>query len=429
MLNKFTDLIVTSARNGYSDLHITGAQPLVCRKNGNLLFDQANRWTYQEVDNLVKKIINKKQMEMLRRRLSVDFATSLQNIRLRINIFNSIQGLSLAIRLLPGSVPTFDMLNLHLSLQEISELKSGLVLICGTTGCGKTTTIASILDEINRNRAAHIITIEDPIEYRIKSQKSFVEQREIGPHVPSIERGLIDVMREDPDVVMVGELRDPQTIIRTLDSAEAGHLVIGTLHATNTEDAIYRIINSAPLEAEEHIRYQLASTLAWIIVQQLVYVERIGYRVPLLSILRGTQQIKGLIREKKIFQFENAMHTGKTDGMFTNERYLKEFINAREKFNDPTTCFKPSEEIVPDSVYRSPIFDLDLYQSTLPEMEYSEDAEKTHGGRRYSDKRKLKETLTGMDNFDNRYEIDESQDLEEIIAATDASLILPKKNK
>ena len=199
-------------------------------------------------------------------------------------------------------VPTIDQLNLHPSMQSISDLKSGLVLICGTTGCGKTTTIASILDDINHKRAAHIITLEDPIEYRIKSRKSFVEQREIGTHVPSVERGLIDIMRADPDVIMVGELREPQTIALTLNAAESGHLVIGTLHATNMEDALYRIINSAPPEAEEYIRHQLASTIAWILLQKLVYMEKIGFRLPLLVHYAGTQQIKGLFGKKNFIR-------------------------------------------------------------------------------------------------------------------------------
>lgn len=352
MLNRFTDLVIWCAQNKFSDLHICGGQPVIYRKDGLIRFDQKLLWTPQHVDSLAESLLNSKNREVLRRRLSVDFAVSIGNVRLRVNIFSTGQGLSMAIRLLPDIIPTIEQLNLHPSIHEISDLKSGLVLICGTTGSGKTTTIASILDDINHKRAAHIITLEDPVEFQIPSRKSFVEQREVGEHVPSFERGLIDVMRADPDVIMVGELRDPQTIALTLNVAESGHLVIATLHATNMEDALYRIINSAPPEAEEYIRHQLASTISWIMLQKLVYSEKIGFRLPVLSIMRGTSQIKGLIRDKKLFQIENAMHTSKTEGMFTETRYLTEYLEKRDRYHT-AALIKPEKGAVVESQYTS----------------------------------------------------------------------------
>ncbi|MFO7570642.1 MAG: ATPase, T2SS/T4P/T4SS family [Smithellaceae bacterium] len=357
MLKRFTQVIVYCAQRGYSDLHICGDQPIVYRKDGKINFSGEKKFSQADVENLIKTILNNRQYSILRRRWSVDLAFSVGNIRVRISVFNTVSGPSIAVRLLPGTVPTIENLNLHPSLHEISALKSGLVLICGTTGSGKTTTIASVLDDLNHQRFAHIVTLEDPIEYRIQSVKSFVEQREVGTHVPSVERGLIDVMRADPDVIMVGELRDPVTIRLTLNAAESGHLVIATLHATNMEDALYRIINSVPPEAEEYVRYQLASTLSWIVLQKLVFSEKTGFRIPLLSILRGTSQIKGIIRDKKLHQIENALHTGKADGMFTQERYQKEVLDSEKKYANPNVNFKPSADAGVDAVVTSHLFD------------------------------------------------------------------------
>ena len=422
MLNRFNELIAHCAKNGYSDLHITGGQPAVYRKDGQLYNDQSRGWNYRDCDKLVKELLNTRQIEKLRERFSVDFAASISHIRLRINIFNTIGGLSLAIRLLPGTIPSLDKLNIHPSLQAISELKQGLVLVCGTTGCGKSTTIAAILDEINRKRAVHIVTLEDPIEYRIKTNKSFIEQREIGTHVPSVGQGLIDVMRADPDVIMVGELRDPRTISLTLNAAESGHLVIGTMHATNVEDAMYRIINSAPPEAEEYVRYQLASTISWVIVQQFIKMEKVGFRVPLLSILCGTQQIKGIIREKKLHQLDNAMHTSKNEGMFTAERYLNEYLNLRKDFYNPAVFFKPSAETIQETPFHSSIiFDPDFGGKSIPSASFPGRSTKNMAGHADDRRRKPREEVDSVvaGNEDYQYVIDESSDLNEIITETE----------
>ena len=425
MLNRFNELIVQCAKNGYSDVHITGGQPAVYRKDGQLYNDHSRAWNYRDCDKLVKKLLNTRQIEKLQERFSLDFAASISHIRIRVNIFNTIGGLSLAIRLLPGKIPTLDKLNIHPSLQAISDLKEGLVLVCGTTGCGKSTTIASVLDEINSKRAVHIITLEDPIEYRIKSNKSFIEQREIGSHVPSLEQGLIDVMRADPDVIMVGELRDPQTMRLTLNAAESGHLVIATLHATNVEDAMYRIINSVPPEAEEYVRYQLASTLSWVIVQQFTHVKKVGFRVPLLSIMRGTHQIKGIIREKKLHHLDNAMHTSKNEGMFTAERYLEEYLNLRKEFYNPAIYFKPSEEAIQDTPFHSSIiFDQNFSGKNISPVIMTHLSKKrvtrNATDRRTKPREEVYSVIAGNDEY--QYVIDESHDLGEIIAQTENEL-------
>ncbi len=413
-MKRFHELVLGAVREGYSDLHITGGQPIVIRRHGAIHFDTRVVYTHEDVDSLVRKMLNDKQLNQLRSRLSVDLAMSVANVRIRVNVFNTIRGLSIAVRLLSGSAPTIGKLNLHPSLQEICRLKSGLVLLCGATGCGKSTTIAAIVNEINLSRSAHIITLEDPIEYRFPCVKAFIEQRELGPHVPSFQQGLIDVLRENPDVIVVGELREAETIRLTLNAAEAGHLVIATLHATNAEDAVYRLINSAPLEVQEQIRFQLASTVSWIIIQQLFYLDRVKFRVPLLSILRGVQSIKGIIRENKLPQLENALHTGKHDGMFTMERYMTEYLSTRDSFIHPSQVFRPSPEDVLEAVYVSPLLAEApaVPKRGVPPRAGAAPADSV----RRAEEREVVEVVTPEDGMDQHYVIYEEANLEELIA-------------
>ncbi len=357
VMKRFENVISGAVKESMSDIYITGGHPIVSRKNGAIHFHTASTWTHREVDDLVRKILNPRQLAALQQRKSVDYAMSLSNARLRINIFTTARGISFAIRILPGHIPTIDELNLHPSLHEIAKMTSGLVLTCGATGVGKTTTIAAIINDINSSNQAHIITLENPIEYRFQSRKSFIQQRELGPHMPSFEQGLLDVLRENPDVIVVGELREMKTMQLTLHAAESGHLVIATLHASSPEEAIYRLCNAVPLEAQNEIRYQIASTLNWIIIQELVHLKKFGYRVPLLTIVRGTQSIKNLIRENKLNQLNSAVQIGKNEGMFTAERYLSDYLNTRGNYIPYAQTFRPSAEVSQDIYYQSPLTD------------------------------------------------------------------------
>ena len=414
MMKRFNDLVLAAVRGGFSDLHVTGGQPLVFRKDGTIHFDNTLQWSHREIDHLVKSLLNDRQLQILKKRWSVDCAINVNQVRIRVNVFNTINGLSLAIRLLPGIVPTLRKLNLHSSLEQIREIKAGLVLICGTTGCGKSTTIAALVNEVNNTRPAHIITLEDPIELRFQSNKSLIEQREIGTHMPSFEQGLLDVLREDPDVIVVGELREPETIRLTLNAAEAGHLVIASLHASNCEEAIYRICNSFSAEAQEEIRHQLASTLAWVIVQQLVYVDRIGFRVPLLSIMKGTPPVKGIIRENKLHQIENAIHTGRNDGMWAASRYLNEFINLSDSFIHPAQNFKASEEPLQDITYASSLINADAHmdQVIINDYELRESKTKIGGPKPVSEEH-------ARDEFSQHYTIVDYGNVKDLIAQLD----------
>ena len=338
-----------------SDIHITGEHPVVLRKNGEIQFKKSEMWTHQEIDDLIRKLLTPTQLERLRRKKSVDVAVSSGNARLRVNVFSTAHGISMAIRILPGRIPTIEELNLHPLLHEISRIKSGLVLICGPAGVGKTTTIAAIINDINKSRPVHIVTLEDPIEYRFQSNKAFIEQRELGSHIPSFEQGLIDVLREDANVIVVGELREAETMRLVLNAAESGHLVIATIHASTPEEAIYRMCNAASTDTQNDVRNQLASTLAWITVQQLLYLEKAGQRVPILTIVRGTQAIKNNIRDNNLHQISNIIETSKKEGMFSAERYLNEYLGTRSSFTPIGKTFLPSTELSKSVFYKSPL--------------------------------------------------------------------------
>jgi pilus retraction protein PilT len=412
MNQRFTDLILAAIKQRLSDIHITGGFPLIFRKDGVIHFDKNIKWLHTEIDAMVKEMLSDRQLQTLRKKWSVDFALSFQHVRVRINAFYTTRGLSLAIRLLPETIPDLTSLNLHPSLNQIVELQSGLILVCGSTGSGKSTTIAAIIEEINRTRPAHIITIEDPIEYRFKPKKSFIEQREVGVHVPSFNQGLLDVLRENPDIIFVGELREPDTIRLTLNAAESGHLVFATLHATDAEDAAYRINNCVTGENQDVIRYQFASTLSWLIVQQLTLITKVGFRVPMLSILRATPSVQSSIRENKLTQLENIMSTSKNEGMFTMKQYEKEFINERSSFVHPYKSFGMGADSSKEKDYVSSLIDPNAVQDVIY-MSSVDDAYKT------DDESKL----SVGDDDEQRYVILEDHDMElkDIIAQYDES--------
>jgi twitching motility protein PilT len=355
LMKRFQDIIKEAIKESLSDLYITGGHPMVSRKNGVIQFHNTVKWTHQEVDDFLSQLLSPRQLELLRERKSLDLALSVSNVRLRMNAFATNRGMSMAIRVLSGYIPTIDELNLHPSLAEISKIKSGLVLTCGGTGVGKTTTIAAIINAINTSRPAHIITLENPIEYRFQSKKAFIQQRELGTHMPSFAQGLLDALRENPDVIVIGELRETDTMQIALTAAESGHLVIATLHASTPEEAIYRLCNTVPADSQNEVRYQLASTLQWLIVQQLVYLKKFKIRVPVLTIVRGTQAIKNTIRENKLNQLESAIQIGKNEGMFTAGSYFTDYLENREDFISPAQIFRPSLETANEVVYESPL--------------------------------------------------------------------------
>jgi len=334
-METFIKLIAACYERGFSDLHIAGDHPLVCRRDGEVFFQKQHTLSAQQVDDLVDTLLNPLQKRRLREHWSTDLALSIAGKRVRINVFSSHRGASLAIRFLPNSTPDLESLNLHPSLRDFCGLSSGLLVICGSTGSGKTTTIAALINEINSTRACHVVTLEDPIEYLFTSNKAFVEQRELGKHFHSYQRGLLDVLRQAPDVVVVGEMRAPETIQLALDAAESGHLVITTMHAGSHEEAVHRMCNLTGANANEHTRLQLAHSLAGIINQQLLYMPRLRHSVPLLSVLHNSKAIATLIRENKLSQLDGYLETCKDKGMFTFSSYRDDYLATRKEFYTP----------------------------------------------------------------------------------------------
>jgi len=356
-MNRFQKIITDAVRNYVSDIHITGDHPVVTRRNGEIRFHHDIKPTHREMDDLALKLLTPRQLEQLRLNKSIDISINMSNVRLRVNVFATLRGISMAIRLLPGNAPSIDALNLHPSLREAAACPSGLILVCGATGTGKTSTIAAIINEINMTREAHVITIENPIEYTFQSERSFIQQRELRTHVPTFAQGLLDVLRENPDVIVVGELRDPDTMRLTLNAAESGHLLIATMHAASAEDAVYRLCNAVPPEYQNEIRYQLSMTIKFIVVQHLVYVRKFGFRVPLLSIVRGTSSVRNLIRENKLNQIGAVAEMGRGEGMYTTDRYRSEYLANRKNFVPFSQSFFIAKEGqgAYDHIYQSPL--------------------------------------------------------------------------
>jgi pilus retraction protein PilT len=340
-MEKFTKLVSSCVRNGVTDLHIRSNQPVAVRKNGQLHFQRDITFDAQEGEELLRLITTDRQRAFLAERWSVDFSTYLQDAQMRVNAFYSADGLGFAVRFLPAVVPDFESLNLHPSLRDLCTLHHGLILICGPTGNGKSTTIAAMIREINETRSCHLITLEDPIEYRFTSGKALMDQRELGAHFQTFEQGLMDVLRQDSDVIMVGELREPETMRLTINAAEAGHLVIATLHAGTPEEALLRLCNAFGEGVLDFARAQIASCLGAVVVQHMEILPRVGFRAPVLSILRSSGSVKNVIRESRFNQLESIQQAGRSEGMFTFDRYREEFLDKKPNLTPPTVAFKP----------------------------------------------------------------------------------------
>ena len=267
-----------------------------------------------------------------------------KNVRCRINVLKTYRGIGLAIRLLSTFQPTVEKLNLHPDIHSIIEHSHGLVLFCGPTGSGKSSTMAALIQELNLARSKHIITIENPIEYHFKMIRSIIRQREVGRDTPSFSQAIIDSMREDPDVLMVGEMREPDVMRLTLNAAETGHLVFATIHSGSSEEAIYRLVNAFPAEMQDNVRTQIADCLLAVICQRLVYRSDIKMRVAECEILNTNFAVKSIIRSGKYSKIRDILQTGSEDKMWSFERY-KEWLNNRKTWYFPKNEFtgKPIE--------------------------------------------------------------------------------------
>src|SRR6266487_360613 len=313
---------------GASDLHVAaGAAPAV-RVRGQLQrLEEFEPLTPDVTQTLLYRILSSEQQKNLEIKRQLDLAYPLPGVaRFRVNVYFQRGSLGAAFRQIPQAIQTLEELGLPESLHELTRKPRGLVLVTGPTGSGKSTTLASLIDEINRTRHDHILTIEDPIEFVHRHKNCLVNQREIGPDAVSFAEGLRAALRQDPDVILVGEMRDLETIATALTAAETGHLVFGTLHTQSAPSTIDRIIDVFPAEQQEQIRIQIASSLQGVVTQALLPTADGAGRVPALEVLLPDDAVRNLIRQGKVEQIYSVMQTNTSRGMQTMEQSLADLI-------------------------------------------------------------------------------------------------------
>lgn len=310
----FEEFIMQAREMNASDIHLTVGAPTVVRVNGELC--KYTELSDQVVNRTILSILSAEQEKMLTEGKDIDFSFELKNgARQRVNVFRQSGKLAACIRLLNAEIPTLEELKMPPVLLDFAKKRRGLVLVTGPTGAGKSTTLAALVEYINKTRACHIITIEDPIEYRYKQEKATIHQRELGRDVPSFHEALRSALREDPDVILIGEMRDYETISLAMTAAETGHLVFGTLHTSSAAQTVDRIIDACPIHSQDQVRSQLANMIQGIIAQTLIPRSDGKGRVAAVEVMIGTDAIRNLIRSNKINMMESTMTAGGRDGM------------------------------------------------------------------------------------------------------------------
>lgn len=323
-------LLKFARENGCSDLHFTEDAPPVFRQHGNLAFaPNTPKFTKTMLEDLIFPLLDVKIREVLDNGGDVDFSYDTdEGYRNRVNVYRQKGGLAAAFRLLQDNIPTMEQLGLPEILTEFCELSRGLFLITGPTGSGKSTTLASMIDYVNKHHNKHIITIEDPIEYVHHHGGCMVNQRELGRDVDTFGNALRSSLREDPDVILVGEMRDLDTISAAITAAETGHLVFSTLHTTGAANTVDRMIDVFPENQQNQIRIQLAAVLKGVASQLLIPTKDGMGRVPVMEILKVTDNVASLIRENKGHQLDSAIQTGGKDGMQSLDVELAKLVNC-----------------------------------------------------------------------------------------------------
>src|SRR6266567_2024627 len=322
------DLLEQMVAVGASDLHVSVGSPPVLRVRGHIeRVDGFEPLSADDTRALLYRILSSEQQKHFELQRQLDFAYSLPGLaRFRVNIYYQRETVGAAFRLIPQEIKTLEELGLPAILHTLAEKPRGLVLVTGPTGSGKSTTLAAVIDEINRNRSEHILTVEDPIEFLHRHKRCIVNQREIGPDATSFAEALRAALRQDPDVILVGEMRDLETISTALTAAETGHLVFGTLHTQSAPSTIDRIIDVFPAEQQEQVRIQIASSLQGVVTQALLPTSDGKGRVPALEILLPDDAVRNLIRQGKVEQIYSVMQTNTSRGMQTMEQSLAELI-------------------------------------------------------------------------------------------------------
>lgn len=334
-IDQFLKVLV---QNGGSDLHLTTGSPPVMRVHGHMQRLKFRELTPKDMETLVYEIMEEEWRMRFLGEQDFDFAYEIPDLaRFRVNVFWQRKGLGAVMRTIPSKILTADDLNLSEAVRKFCMLSKGLVLVTGPTGSGKSTTLAAMVDLINDTRADHILTIEDPIEFTHPNKKCLVNQREIGTNTKSFANALRAALREDPDVILVGEMRDRETIELGITAAETGHLVFGTLHTNSAPKTVDRIIDVFPADQQDQIRAMLAESLKGVISQNLLRKKGGKGRVAAQEIMVGTSAISNLIRENKLHQIPSIIQTGKKDGMQLLDQHILEFLMAGEI--EPTEAY------------------------------------------------------------------------------------------
>lgn len=323
---KLDDIITKFASQfDLSDFHIRSNQPLSLRENGTIITDPSNVISREQLETFWKDHLNKSQLQEVASKKDLDFAVVVNGQRYRANGYYTTHGPCMVLRKIVSEIPEMSKLGLPPVVEDVIKNKNGLVLVTGQTGSGKSTSLAAMIDQINRNRPENIITIEDPIEFVHPSKKSIISQREVGKDTGSFGRALKSALRQDPDVILVGEMRDLETISLALTAAETGHLVFGTLHASSAASTITRVLDVFPSEQKALAQSMLAGSIRMVLSQQLLK-RKGGGRIGCFEVMIGTNAVRNIIREGKTGQIASTLQTSGQDGMITMEKYYENLL-------------------------------------------------------------------------------------------------------
>jgi twitching motility protein PilT len=325
----FRDWIVRGRELGASDLHVEAGSALAYRIRG-VLQSTSDVAAAADLARIVRELLGDEGWGVFRARGSADVSLDVAGTRCRINAYKTIRGVALAVRLLAPSVKDLKSCNLHPDLHRLTEATTGLVVISGPTGCGKSTTLAALVEDLNANRACNIISLESPLEYLFVNRRSFIRQREVPTHSPSFEQAITDALRENPDVLVIGEMRTPEVMRLTLSAAETGHLVLATMHSASCAEALARICMSFAPEIQSNIRAQLADCLVGVLCQRLEFLSAQHLRVPRCELLLTSSAAKGTIRAGQFGHLANVIQSGGDEGMWSFERYQRWIEQYRE---------------------------------------------------------------------------------------------------